>query len=74
MTTVQYPTKSDREQLESKKLLESANYFSSSATNLLQTSGIPASASINERKKAKLAPITFTLSEDDINEDLKQLC
>lgn len=68
MTTVQYPTKSDREQANSSKLFESANY-----PNILQAS-IPASASISERKKAKLTPITFTLSEDDINEDLKQLC
>lgn len=61
-------------QFASANLLQSTTYYASTCTSSIQNSSIPASSSINERKKAKLAPITLTLSEDDINEDLKQLC
>jgi hypothetical protein len=60
-------------QFSSATILQASQYYSSSSTSILQSAANPALSAVNERKKAKLAPITFTLSEDDINEDLKQL-
>lgn len=50
-----------------------SSYFASTSTSVLQSVSNPALSAVNDRKKAKLAAVTFTLSEDDINEDLKQL-
>lgn len=61
-------------QFTTSNLIQTGSYFTSSVTNILPNSINPTATSINERKKAKLAAITFTLSEEDINEDLKQLC
>lgn len=54
--------------------LQATSYYTGTCTSILQAATNPSSSSaVNERKKAKLSAITFTLSEEDINEDLKQL-
>ena len=55
--------------------MPASSYFSSACLSVAQSVNNPVVSGVNERKKAKLAPITisFGLNEDDINEDLKQL-